>query len=136
MLDKKIIQQIKEKFKNRLEVLAIYCFGSASKNRLSKESDIDLAFLIQGKKIDISEIYDLIKDINFSKDIDISIISKSSSPLFLYEIVSSGQLIYHKNDAEIKSFEAFVLKNYYDNAHMRNIYYQYLKGKFESYANQ
>ena len=75
-----------------------------------------------------------IKTIDFPKDLDLSVVDKNSSPLFLFQIVSTGQCIYQSSEKEKVSFEAFTLGNYYDTAHLRKIYYSYLKDKF-SYVN-
>jgi len=128
MLAKKIIKQIQKQIQKQPEVLAVYCFGSFSKRKITKESDLDLAF-VMSKTTTPDKIYNLIREISFPKDIDVSVVNKSSSPLFLYEIIS-GKRLYTTNEMVAEGFEAYVLKNYYDNAHIRNIYYHYLKDKF------
>lgn len=131
MLDKNLTDQIREIFKKEPEVLAVYCFGSFAKGKASSQSDFDLAFVVDDKKsTSLDRIYELIRNLKFPKDLDLSLVDKSSSPLFLYEIITNGKRIYERDKQEITLFEAYILKNYYDNSHMRQIYYQYLKEKF------
>lgn len=125
------IFQIKDILKKEPNIIACYVFGSYTSGRTTKESDFDIAFVVVDKKIlNEKQIYELIKNVHFPKDLDISVVDKKSSPLFLYQIVSTGKRIYAKNETSLESFEAFVLRNYYDTQHMRNIYYKYLKKSF------
>lgn len=131
MIKQQLIFEIYESLKKDRAIMACYIFGSYIKGSANVESDLDIAFVVKNKK-DISEkeIYDLIKDLHFPKDLDISVVDKKSSPLFLFQIISTGERIYAKNEEDIEYFESYVLKNYYDTQHMRNIYYGYLKDKY------
>lgn len=133
-----LYNQISQKVKKEPKIMAIYVFGSFAKDRTAKESDFDLAFLLKrDKSLNLDQIYGLINNIRFPKDVDISIISKSSSPLFLYEIISQGERIYSADEQKTTLFEAHVLANYYDTNHMRKIYSSYLANKFpQTYASK
>ena len=133
-----LFKQIRDSVAREPKILAVYCFGSYSKNALGKESDFDLAFLLDKKNsLSLDQIYTLISHIRFPKDLDISIISKSSSPLFLYEIISRGERVYAADEQKTTLFEAHVLANYYDTSHMRKIYSSYLENKFpQTYASK
>ncbi len=133
------IKQIKVIVEKEKEIIAVYVFGSTVQGYVRQESDLDLAFVV-GHKNSTSEdrIYHLIKDIHFPKEPDLSVVDLGSSPLFLYQIISLGKRIYVRDESEANSFEAIVLRRYYDTAHMRAIYYHYLKDKFphSPYANK
>lgn len=135
MITNELVIKIKQALEKEPQIIGAYVVGSVVRGRETAESDFDLAVIVNSKKsLDENKIYDLIKDINFPKDLDLSIIDQGSSPLFLFQIISRGQRVYERNKIDVMAFEAFVLHNYYDTQHLRNIYYESLKPKF-SYVN-
>lgn len=131
MKDVEIISDIQKVLKKEPRILATYIFGSYAKGVYNKESDFDIAIVVENKKLIIEDlVYDLLKDINFPKDPDISIVDKTTSPIFLFQIIKSGTKIYTKDENKADAFEAYVLRYYYDTQHLRNIYNYYLKEKF------
>ncbi|MDP3974091.1 MAG: nucleotidyltransferase domain-containing protein [Candidatus Daviesbacteria bacterium] len=136
MVDKNLILQISQALVKEPKIKLAYVLGSVVSGKLKLDSDFDLAIVVDNKdKIDFKFVYSLISHIKFPKNLDLSIVDKNSSPLFLFQIASTGECIYRQSEEEKVAFEAFVLKNYYDTAHMRSIYYSYLKDKFH-HANQ
>lgn len=135
MIDDKLISQINISLSKEPKIKLAYVLGSVISNRTKTNSDFDLAVVVESlDKINYKYIYNLISDIDFPKDLDLSVVDKNSSPLFLFQIVSTGKCIYQRSEEEKISFEAYTLNNYYDTAHLRKIYYSYLKDKFP-YAN-
>lgn len=131
MKNVKIISDIQETLKKEPRILAAYIFGSYAKGISNKESDFDIAFVVANKKVITDDVvYELLKDIPFPKDPDISIVNKTSSPIFLFQIIKSGTRIYAKDENKANAFEAYILRYYYDTQHLRNIYNYYLKEKF------
>ncbi len=136
MISDELINKIKQALGREPRIIGGYVVGSVIRGRETAGSDFDLAVAVDNKKmLDENEIYDLIREINFPKDLDLSVVDQNSSPLFLFQIISKGQRIYERNSTDVVAFEAFTLHNYYDTQHLRNIYYESLKPKF-SYANQ
>lgn len=94
--------------------IAIYLFGSASRNELRKDSDIDIAFLTDYNiKIDpytcfmkSQELADI-----FNRDIDL-IHLNSSSTVFKAQVVGNGKLIYCSDNTKRMYFEMYALKDY------------------------
>lgn len=135
----KIAADIQKVLKEEPRILACYIFGSYAKENYNKESDFDIAFIVENKKIITDDaVYELIKNIPFPKNLDISVVDKTSSPIFLFQIINSGTRIYAKDENKANDFEAYVLRYYYDTQHLRNIYSYYLKEKFsqKQYANR
>lgn len=131
MIGKKLISQIFASLSKEPKIKLAYVLGSIVSGRVKKDSDFDLAVVIDDKaKVEFEQIYNLISHANFPKNLDLSIIDRNSSPIFLFQIISTGKCIYKRSEKEKILFEAFVAQNYYDNAHLRNIYYAYLKDKF------
>lgn len=132
----KLATEISRVLGGETEVVGAYLAGSFVRGEAKRESDIDLVVAVKRKQADTADrIYSLIKGIEFPKDLDLTVVDKKSSPLFLFQVVSKGKRIYQSSGST--GFEAEVLHGYYDTAHLRNIYFSYLKDKFPSrnYAN-
>lgn len=126
-----LVNEVKQALKQNPKVIAAYVLGSVIENRDVAGSDFDLAVIVKNSQITTYEnIHKLLGRINFPRDLDLSVVDKKSSPLFLFQVISKGEKIYEKSNKEVVGFESFVMKNYYDTAHMRNIYNSYLKSAF------
>ncbi|MBI2330326.1 nucleotidyltransferase domain-containing protein [Candidatus Daviesbacteria bacterium] len=135
MIDEKLISEIKNSLSREPKIKLAYVLGSVVSGRIKSGSDFDLAVVVDDVgEISYKQIYQLISHVSFPKDLDLSIVDKNSSPLFLFQITSTGKCVYQKSDNEKINFESFAMKNYYDTAHLRNIYSSYLKERF-SYAH-
>ena len=136
MKDHNLDTQIKAVLAEEPEILAAYIVGSTVSGKTTPESDFDLVVVTYSRRtLSYDKVYKLVKNIKFPKTLDLSIVDKSSSPIFLYEIIATGKKIYQRNEPQINNFEAFVLHNYYDTAHLRSIFENQLKQKISSYAN-
>ena len=82
------------------------------------------------RSITQDHVYELIRHISFPRDLDLSVVDTTSSPLFLFHIVRDGKVIYEVSQQARMQFEAYALHTYYDTAHMRTIYAQYLPERF------
>ncbi|MDO8498476.1 MAG: nucleotidyltransferase domain-containing protein [bacterium] len=136
MIDQSLISQIKKVLSKESRIKLAYVIGSVISGRVKPGSDFDLAVVVDDiTKVSYDQIYQLVSSLNFPKDLDLSIVDNESSPLFLFQITSTGKCIYEKSSAEKGLFEEYVMKNYYDTAHLRNIYSSYLKERF-TYAHK
>ena len=94
--------------------VAIYLFGSASRNELREDSDIDLGFLTD-YNVQIDEYDKFMKDQEladiFKREVDLVHVNSSSS-VFKVQITYNGKLIYCCNDNKRMAFEMRVLKEY------------------------
>lgn len=116
-------------------ILAAYVIGSTARGQAGAESDFDLVVVVRNTH-SFSEdgVYELIRHISFPRDLDLSVVDACSSPLFLFQIVNHGTMIYEVSRKERVRFEAYALHTYYDSAHMRSIYASYLPERFSSNA--
>lgn len=131
MVDEKLILGIQQALSQEPRIKMAYVSGSVVGGRVKPESDFDLAVVVDDTaKINYDQIYQKISHLEFPKDLDLSVVDKNSSPLFLFQITSTGKCVYQKSDKEKIAFESFAMKNYYDTAHLRNIYSSYLKERF------
>lgn len=131
MVDQYLKQKISDSLAQNATVMVAYVLGSFAQGNTRSESDFDVAVVVD-KKLSTSEdiMYELLKTIQFPKNLDLSVVDRASSPLFLFQIVSKGERVYERNRIDMVEFEAFVLHNYYDTAHLRAIYTENLKEKF------
>ncbi len=131
MIDEKLISDIKQSLSKEPKIKMAYILGSVVSGRVKADSDFDLAVAVDDTaKINKTQIYQLISNLKFPKDLDLSVVDKNSSPLFIFQITSTGKCVYQKSNVERINFESFAMKNYYDTAHLRNIYSSYLKERF------
>lgn len=102
------IEIIKEEF----NPIVIYLFGSAAKDELREDSDIDLAFLCDAEVdpytcfMKAQEIADELK-----REVDLINLSEAST-VFKAQIIGTGKVIYCKNNTERMYFEMRSLKEY------------------------
>ncbi len=98
-----------EFFKNRQEILAVYLFGSCAGGRNTPLSDIDLAFLFFRDHKDIID-YNYLAELQVElirlsgfEDID-TVILNDRDPVFLYNVLTEGKLIYYVDNEEFTGF--------------------------------
>lgn len=131
-IDTKRLDFLKELFKNIPEVLAGYFYGSRASGYASLNSDLDLAVVVDNSaKINYGELYLKVNQILKDAEIDLRIITKQTSPTFIFQVIKTGQCIYQRSGVEKMQFEAKALGEYYDGEHIRNIYDSYLKSFFK-----
>lgn len=104
----KAIEVLKEEF----NPIVIYLFGSASRNELRKDSDIDIAFLTDND-IDPYECFMKAQELAdiFKRDVDL-INLNTSSTVFKVQVVGNGKRIYCSNDTKRMYFEMRTFKSY------------------------
>jgi predicted nucleotidyltransferase len=135
MVTQELILKIQKALSKDKSIIAGYVLGSMVNGNLKPDSDFDLAVMVEKKSLTTeSKIYNLIAGISFPKDLDLSVVDKDSSPVFLFQAISTGVCLYKRSYEDKISLETNVAKNYYDTSHIRDIYYSYLKDKFP-YAN-
>ncbi|MEK7521298.1 MAG: nucleotidyltransferase domain-containing protein [Patescibacteria group bacterium] len=130
MLNESLMSEIRNALKPEPKIIAAYVLGSYVFGKETGESDFDLAVVVESRKdISFDHIYNLLSEIKFPKDLDLSVVDRSSSPLFLFQAIN-GRCAYARSGEDRGLFEASIAENYYDTAHMRKIYYSHLKEKF------
>lgn len=115
-------------------ILAAYVIGSAVRGDATAESDFDLVVVCNVRSVSDDHVYELIRHISFPRDLDLSVVDASSSPIFLFQIVSHGVMVYEASRQARVQFEAYALHAYYDTAHLRAIYARYLPERFSPNA--
>lgn len=114
-----------EALKNRLrhypEISAAYLFGSAAKQRSGPLSDVDLALLLVPETSHshaLSLICDVASDVQelFQKEGDVKILNhlRLHDLPFLYEVLSTGKLVFERDRQHHRSFVADAIMAYLD----------------------
>ncbi len=132
IISDEIINKIQKALAKESKIVVAYILGSFVKGEISNKSDFDLVVYVKDKTVTYEQVYKLIQHIQFPRNLDLSLVTKSSSPLFLFQTISKGIKIYTKSAEEGNAFEAYVLRRYYDTEHTRAIYSSYLKNKFST----
>ncbi len=124
-------------------VVAVYLHGSRVKDYAAPDSDTDVAIVVEDRnKLERGhfgsyKVASEIEDVLDVKNPDVRVVDFVSSPIFLFEIISSGEVAYQKDEISKISFESGALRSYYDAEYMRSIYRDYLYRDIKSmvYAN-
>ncbi len=121
----------------RLE--AAYIFGSYGTEHQTPLSDVDLALLVtQGVTISLNDELRLgaeITAITGEEDIDLVILNKVPVTL-QYRVISTGKLIYRKDDSQLADFIEKVLKFHGDyNIDLTHFYREYDEHLKEEYLD-
>lgn len=113
------ISNIESQLEKAIEILKleikpffIYLLGSASRNELREDSDIDIAFL-SDKAMSSYAVFMLAQKLYdvFKRDVDL-IDLKEASTVFKAQVVGNGKLIYCNDDLKRQYFEMRVFKEY------------------------
>jgi predicted nucleotidyltransferase len=104
----KAIEMLKEEF----NPIVIYLFGSAAKNKLRDDSDIDIAFLTD-KDVDPYECFMKAQELAdiFNREVDLISLSTSST-VFKAQVIGTGKIIYCSDETKRMYFEMRAFKSY------------------------
>lgn len=111
-LNENILKNIIDILTKNVKPTLIYIFGSAARNELREDSDIDIAYL---SDITLSnyEIFMLANDVAdiVKRDVDLIDLKKTST-VFKAQIVGNGKVIYCRDDTKRMYFEMYAFKDY------------------------
>ncbi|MGM0438329.1 MAG: type VII toxin-antitoxin system MntA family adenylyltransferase antitoxin [Bacillota bacterium] len=120
-----IIKKIKDYFADKDEIIAVYLFGSLSKENYKKDSDIDIALMIKDRENKVEEFDYRLKVINeleklLNSEVDIIIFSHVN--LKMQHQILSGELILTNDNRRRVEIEKSSLKRYLDMKYFYEIY--------------
>ena len=111
------------------DIKAVYLFGSAAKNKMHLESDLDLAIVAHDpelKKRKLEILTDLVK--SGYENVDLVFLDYSDIVL-MYEAVKYNKLIYARDDFDSNTFFSKVVRQYLD-------FLPFLKVQIEAYKRR
>lgn len=112
----------------KYDIKLIYIFGSYAKGKNDKNSDLDIAVLLEKgyNPLDKLSLIGDFTDIFKRNDIDLVILN-DANPVLEHQVIKYGKLAYLK-DEDVKVFyEVRVLKEYMDMEYFRNTQMEYIK---------
>jgi uncharacterized protein len=133
--DEKDIERIVHYFRERDEVAALYLFGSSAKKRKTKESDIDIAVLIDEsgvKKTDLErfkkEYYKASPGFSLGP-VDIVILN-TAPPFLKYQVLKKGRILFEKERNLRVRFTEKAITEYLDYKPIQDIYLKAVARRF------
>jgi predicted nucleotidyltransferase len=112
MITQQQIDIIKNFLIKNLDVDVIYLFGSSVKNTMREDSDIDIAFLSE-KSVDTFDLFLLSQKLAdlVGREVDLIDIKKATT-VFQTQIISTGIVIYSRDEKKRAIFEMITYKSY------------------------
>ncbi len=112
MIDNRKIEIIKNILSDALAPSLIYIFGSISKDKVRKDSDIDIAILTD-RQIDEYKLYILSQKLAdvLKREVDLIDLRKASS-VFKIQIIKTGKLIYNSDNLRKMYFQMRAMRDY------------------------
>jgi predicted nucleotidyltransferase len=112
MITQQQIDIIKNFLIKNLDVDVIYFFGSSVKNTMREDSDIDIAFLSE-KSVDPFDLFLLSQKLAdlVGREVDLIDIKKATT-VFQTQIISTGIVIYSRDEKKRAIFEMITYKSY------------------------
>jgi len=111
-LNEQEIKLIKDFLLDKVKPYVVYLFGSAAKENMRADSDIDLGFLSENK-LDAYEVFMIAQELAdlLGREVDLVDLNQAST-VFQVQVISKGKVIYSANETRRKLFELLVLKKY------------------------
>ena len=127
MINPKTLSKIKKALK-RQPIRLAYLYGSAARNQEHKNSDIDIAVVIEPKaKKGFLQIGTELDRLIPGIEIDVRELKKDSSPVFAMNVINEAKPLLVKDEKQRINFEIDLMDRYYDSEKIRRINYFYTK---------
>ncbi|HBY56685.1 MAG TPA: nucleotidyltransferase domain-containing protein [Candidatus Atribacteria bacterium] len=112
MIDNRKIEIIKNILSDTLAPSLIYIFGSISKDKVRKDSDIDIAILAD-RQIDEYKLFILSQKLAdvLKREVDLVDLKKAST-VFQIQIIKTGKLIYNSDNLQKMYFQMRAMREY------------------------
>lgn len=122
------VYEMQKIFKKYPSIVIAYIFGSGAKNKIRKESDVDVAVLLTiTEGLNKNEIFnlklDLMADLEryFKRKTEVIILN--DAPILLkHEVVAGGKLLYAIDEDKKLEFESICRRSYFDFKYMLYIH--------------
>lgn len=138
------LYEIKNQLKTKLNSIVsayniklLYIFGSYAQNKNNKNSDLDIAVLLEdgyNPIIKLSIIGDLV-GIFKRDDIDLVILN-NANPVLRHQIIKYGKILYEDREETKVNFEVKALKEYMDMEHFRKTQMKYINEWFHTLEDE
>ncbi len=117
------------------QIKLAYLIGSYASGYQRQDSDVDIVLIVEEKsldQLDYGKLYLQVHQCVNHPDLDLRLVLPSQTdPLFLFEIINKGKLLYERNKGERVNFEVKSMKYYYDTRYLRQIFNLALEKSFK-----
>ncbi|MFC1496825.1 nucleotidyltransferase domain-containing protein [Candidatus Margulisiibacteriota bacterium] len=134
-MTEKEIEKIKSIIKNQKDVILAYIYGSQAKGKARKNSDTDIAVLLDEKK---SPPTPYGRDVNLAGkiekptklNIDLRILN-NSSPFFAFQVIKHGKVLYSADENRRVEFESRARCKYFDLKPMYKMFFRDMNNRID-----
>jgi predicted nucleotidyltransferase len=122
-----VSEQTFEHFCRRHRVAFAVFFGSAASGRMMAHSDLDLAFWVEGQRIEGREL-DLTNSLMqmlHRNEVDVVVLNHAN-PLLQWQVASTGKLLYERETGGFHRFQLYAMKRYDDSRRLLALQDRYL----------
>ncbi|MFO8034354.1 MAG: nucleotidyltransferase domain-containing protein [Candidatus Bipolaricaulota bacterium] len=126
---------LREYFRGREEVIAVYLFGSLTRGSTHGLSDVDVAVLVESDQRASQEaaepfgykaaVVGGVTSVLQTDRVDVVILNEAP-PLLAHEVIREGEILLSTDEAARLAFEEAVKKRYLDSQPLRNVKREYL----------
>ncbi|RJR21257.1 MAG: nucleotidyltransferase domain-containing protein [Nitrospiraceae bacterium] len=131
------IKRIITYFKSRKEVSALYLFGSCAEGRELPESDLDIAVLIDEKKLQRKN-FEQLKNIYYKaspsfslRQVDITVLN-IASPYLNHRVIKTGKMLFDRNRKLRVRFMTDAIIEYLDFKPIEDIFNKSVASRFRN----
>jgi predicted nucleotidyltransferase len=120
MQQKNIERIVRDFFQSQSSIRLVFLFGSASKGRLTNESDIDIAVLFE-KTPDYFQIQQIAGKLEetLQREVDLVVLN-AASPILRMQVLKYGSLIIGSDSNDFKKFFGDTINQYEDLKRIRS----------------
>ncbi len=114
-MNKILEEQIRTYFQNVPNINAAFVYGSIAAGNEQSHSDIDIALLLTGERLDFKGRSHIIHDLMQLLDRDIDLVSlKEVSSVLQVQILKKGKLLFCKDKSQLTRFQVKAVREYLD----------------------
>lgn len=123
-----LLNQNLNKLIKEYKIKLIYIFGSYAKGKNDKNSDLDIAVLLEKEydPLDKLRLIGDLTDIFKRNDIDLVVLNEAN-PVLRHQVIKYGKLVYREDEDVKVNFEVRVLSVYMDMEPFRRTQMEYIK---------
>ena len=135
-ISSKQIGELRRYFSSRREVVAAYLFGSVAEGVARADSDVDIALLIEESFLPESFLEyraRVSEDVGtfLHREVEVVVLNQAS-PLFSFQVIKKGRLLYDERDSEQRAiYQMRLMNRYYDYKRYFDYHAEHLKRRIK-----
>ena len=111
-----------ERLCRRHQVRLAVVFGSTVAERRTAQSDLDLAFWLEGRRLEGQDLVltNALMRVLHRNDVDVVVLNHAS-PLLAWQVASTGRMVYERHPGQFHQFQVLAMKRYDDSRKLFNL---------------